>query len=75
MALSPLLLAPLRLPAKALDGLPGLAPSTNPDPYVTGLRGGAPPGPRHQVIYLIRVHSAFVELPQEAFRQVPLRGS
>jgi hypothetical protein len=23
----------------------------------------------------IRVHSAFVELPQEAFRQVPLRGS
>jgi hypothetical protein len=27
------------------------------------------------VIYLIRVHSAFVELPQEAFRQVPLRGS
>ena len=24
---------------------------------------------------LIRVHSAFVELPQEAFRQVPLRGS
>ena len=48
MALSPLLLAPLRLPAKALDGLPGLAPSTNPEPYVTGLRGGAPPGPRHQ---------------------------
>ena len=48
MALSPLLLAPLRLPAKALDGLPGPAPSTNPEPYVTGLRGGAPPGPRHQ---------------------------
>jgi len=48
MALSPLLLAPLRLPAKALDGLPGSAPSTNPEPYVTGLRGGAPPGPRHQ---------------------------
>ena len=38
-------------------------------------RGNACCAVIYSKILLIRVHSAFVELPQEAFRQVPLRGS